>query len=418
MKHYYSISLYLDARRAKSSGKFPVKLRVYTSNPRKQKLYPTVFEFSEKEFNSIWNTSKPRSEFKEIRKQFQAVEVKANKVAEKLHPFTFEQFEKHLYRKQGDGINVKYHYDKAIKELSDRKQIGTASTYRLSQRSIIEFVEISLSNNYKQLTLFDITPNWLKDYEYYMTENKERSLTTVSMYLRVLRTIYNKAIDDKEIERDYYPFGKRKYQVPASKNVKKALSKEQLKVLFYSQTDIIEQQKAKDFWFFSYFCNGMNIKYIALLRYKDIKDDKVEFLRAKTRNTSKSNLKPISAYLNEYSSGVIEKYGNDIKEPDRFVFNILTRGLSPIQQQAKIKNFTRFINQHLKKLCKANNLPEEISSYWARHTFATNAVRRGATMEFIQESLGHENLQTTQNYFAGFDSDIKKEFAKTLMDFD
>ena len=87
-------------------------------------------------------------------------------------------------------------------------------------------------------------------------------------------------------------------------------------------------------------------------------------------------------------------------------------------EQAKIKNFTRFINQHLKKICKANGLPEQVSTYWARHSFATNAVRNGATMEFIQESLGHGNLGTTQNYFAGFDNETKKEFANTIMDFD
>lgn len=418
MKQDYSISIYLDTRRAKASGKFPVKLRVFTPAPRKQKLYPTIFEFTEKEFDSIWNTTKPRSEYKDLRKKIQAIEVKANKVADNLTHFTFEQFERQLYRKAGDGVNVKYQYEQSIQELINRNQIGTASTYNLSQKSIIEFLEKTTNQKYGKLTLFDITPDWLNDYEYYMTETKGRSLTTVSMYLRVLRTIFNKAIDDKEIEKDYYPFGKRRYQVPATTIVKKALSKEQLKILFHSQPETPEQQKAKDFWFFSYACNGMNVKDISLLRYKDIQDGKIEFYRAKTRITSKANLKPVIAYLNEFASSIIEKYGNKNKELSNLVFDIIAEGLTPQQQQAKIKNFTRFINQHLKKLCKANVLPEQISTYWARHSFATNAVRNGATMEFIQESLGHGNLTTTQNYFAGFDSDTKKEFANTLMDFD
>ncbi|MBK6526241.1 MAG: tyrosine-type recombinase/integrase [Crocinitomicaceae bacterium] len=62
-------------------------------------------------------------------------------------------------------------------------------------------------------------------------------------------------------------------------------------------------------------------------------------------------------------------------------------------------------------------LPEDISTYWARHSYATNAIKKGASLEFIQESLGHENLKTTQIYFAGFDSDTKREFAQHLMDF-
>jgi len=418
MKQDYSISIYLDTRRAKASGKFPVRLRVYTATPRKQKMYPTVFEFSVKEFDSIWNTTKPRQEFKAPRKKIQAIETKANEVADKLKPFTFEQFERQLYRKAGDGVNVEYQYKQSIEEFDRRGQVGTASTYDLSKKSLSDFVEGKKNQKFNKLTLFEITPELLKDYEYYMTETKGRSLTTVSMYVRALRAVFNRAIDEKEIEREYYPFGKIKYQVPATRNVKKALSKDQLNTLFKSQPATPEQQKAKDFWFFSYACNGMNIKDIALLKYKDIEHGKIEFYRAKTLLTSKGNLKPITAYLNDYSTGIIEKYGNENKAPDGFVYDILTNGLTPLQEQGKIKRFTRFVNQHLKKLCKANELPEEISTYWARHSYASNSVRNGATMEFIQESLGHQNLKTTQGYFAGFDSDTKKEFAQSLMNFD
>jgi len=417
MKKQYFISIYLDTRRVKYNGKFPVKLRVYTPTPRVQKMYPTIFEFTEKEFNSIWNTSKPRKEYKEFQLKIRTVETKANQVADKLNPFTFEQFEKRLYRKKGDGIKVEYYYKQAIQELTKHGQVGTASTYELSQKSIKVFIEQNKNQQLNKLTLYDITPAWLKNYEYYMTETKGKSLTTVSMYLRVLRAIFNKAIDENEIEREYYPFGKRKYQVPATRNVKKALTKKQLKLLFHSNPKTPEQEEAKDFWFFSYACNGMNIKDIALLRNKDIQDGKIEFYRAKTRITSRANLKPVTAFLNDFTSGIIEKYGNENKEPENLVFAILGKGLTPHQQQTKIKNFTGYINQHLKKLCKANGLPEKISSYWARHSFATNAVRNGATMEFIQESFGHGNLKTTQNYFAGFDSETKKEFAQTLMDF-
>ena len=59
MTSAYSISVYLDLRRAKASGKFPVKLRVYDSVTQKQKMYSTQFEFIEKEFKSIWKTLHP-----------------------------------------------------------------------------------------------------------------------------------------------------------------------------------------------------------------------------------------------------------------------------------------------------------------------------------------------------------------------
>jgi len=416
MKQDYSISIWLDTRRMKSNGKYPVKLRVFTPSPRKQKLYTTKYEFTEKEFQSIWLTEKPRTEHKGTRKELKAIEVKADKVAEKLIPFTFEAFERKLYRKSGDGVRVQFQYAQAIQELLKRNQIGTASTYDQSQKSIIDFVS-SINHKYSALTFYDVTPAWLKDYEQYMTEIKGRSATTISIYLRVLRTLFNRAIEEKEIEQDYYPFGKRKYQVPATRNVKKALTRDQLHKLFHAECSTPEQQKARDFWFFSYSCNGMNLKDIALLRYRDIQDGKITFYRAKIRTTSKGKLRPVTAYLNEFAQGIIDKYGSDNKEPDSLVFDIIKPGSTPQQQQLQIKNFTRYVNQHMKKLAKANDLPGDISTYWARHSFATNAVRKGATMEFVQQALGHENLSTTQNYFAGFDDETKKAFANTIMDF-
>lgn len=414
----YSISIYLDTRRAKADGKFPVKLRVYTSKPKKQKLYSTQLNFTKKEFDSIWNTSKPRKEFKTARKQLQAIETKALQVADKLTPFTFDQFERKLYRKEGDGTNLQYQFNRIIGEFVEKKKIGTASNYDLSQKSLKDFVEKHQNKKYSIISFFEITPKWLHNYETYMTEEKGRSLTTVSMYLRALKAVFNRAIDEKEIEKDYYPFGKRKYQVPNSSNVKKSLSKEQLKILFNAKPENDYQEKARDFWFFSYGCNGINTKDIANLRYKDIQEGKFQFYRAKTRTTSKTKLKPITIYLNDFTTSIIEKYGNIKGEPEDFVFNIISRNDSPEEQHLKINNFNRFIGQHLKKMAANNNLPKEISAYWARHSFATNAVRNGATMEFIQESLGHGNLKTTQNYFAGFDSDTKREFSNTIMNFD
>jgi site-specific recombinase XerD len=53
----------------------------------------------------------------------------------------------------------------------------------------------------------------------------------------------------------------------------------------------------------------------------------------------------------------------------------------------KVKNFTRFVNQHLKKLAKSLGITEDISTYFARHSFATIAIRSGASMEFVSETL-------------------------------
>ena len=71
MKSDYFISISLDKRRENKQGKFPVRLRVFTPIPRKQKLYLTTFDFTEDEFNSIWNPKAPKSSEKmALRKKY------------------------------------------------------------------------------------------------------------------------------------------------------------------------------------------------------------------------------------------------------------------------------------------------------------------------------------------------------------
>ena len=417
MEKQVFISIYLDTRRAKETGKFPVKLRVFTSNPRKQKLYPTKFEMSKADFHSIWETTKPRTEYKKTRLALQEVETKANKTAEDLNIFTFEQFEKKLYRKNGAGADMFFQYAIAIDRLKENKQIGTASNYDLALKSIKEFLIHEKGKVPANMPLNEISKDWLEKFETYMVKTMGKSRTTLSMYVRTLRTVYNNALSENEIEREFYPFGKRKYQVPATKRVKKALTKAELKLMFETTPKTRGQQRAKDFWFFSFICNGMNMKDIALLRYKDMNEDSFVFYRAKTINTSKADLKPITVYLSDFAKEVIAKYGNPDKKPENLVFSIISDQETEETNFFKVKNFTSNINKNLKKFAEEVGLSVEISTYWARHSFATSAIRNGASMEFVGEALNHSNPETTIGYFAGFEEKDKKEIMKSLLSF-
>jgi integrase/recombinase XerD len=128
-------------------------------------------------------------------------------------------------------------------------------------------------------------------------------------------------------------------------------------------------------------------------------------------------LKPITATLNDFSAGIIEKYGSKHRNPKSLIFDIISNEMNKEQQHWKIKNFTRFVNQNLKKLAKGAGLPPEISCYWARHSFATNAIRMGVSMEMVSEAIGHHDIRTTHGYFAGFEKDSKQELANLIMDF-
>lgn len=411
------ISYYVDTRRKREDGIYPIRLRVYNPVDRKKKLYQTEFNFTVKEFQSIWENVRPRTEYKSIRLKMTALENRANEAASKLSLFSFAKFEELLYRKGNAVADLFFYYDQAIKKYKQNNQFGTASNYELSLKSITTFLSSQGQKVSSNFSFSDIDPDWLTKYEYYMIEVKQRSRTTVSMYLRALRTIFNSAIFAGDFERESYPFGIKKYEIPSVKNVKKALSKSDLKTLFNSEPQTPEQAKAKDFWFFSYCSNGMNIKDILTLKYEDINDGKIQFYRAKTINTSKKNLKSITVLLDPFAVNVIEKYGNKDKNPKQFVFPFLNSEMNKEMQHSKIKNFTRFINQNLKILASANDLSESISTYWARHSFATQLIQRGGSIELAGDLLGHSHPSTTKGYFAGFEDDTKRELMEGLMKF-
>lgn len=160
----------------------------------------------------------------------------------------------------------------------------------------------------------------------------------------------------------------------------------------------------------------MNFKDIANLRYQDIIGDTIQFRRAKTVKTNTSQA-PVVVYLNDYTRKVIDDYGNTNKSPKNYIFSLVDHTASSEAMHTQLKNFIRFINQHFSKFAKEHGVDEQVSTYWARHSFATNAIRSGASMEFVSEALSHSNLNTTKKYFAGFEDEKKKEISNKMLEF-
>lgn len=419
-KDQVTVNIYHDARRKKDNGLFPVRIRVYDSLTKKARLYTTDFDLSAKEFDRIFFPEKGQrfsKDERDIKDNLEGIVSFYQDKVHKINAFTFEALENSLTIKSGESKKVFFHYASYIQELKKYNKFSTASTYELSMKSLKSFIEERKGKQTTNLIFQDVTVKFLNDFEYWMTVLRKKSTTTVSMYLRALKTIFNKAIDAKVIDQEFYPFGIKKYEIPGSTNVKKSFDSDQLSILFNAKPKNPEQEKAKDFWFFSFVCNGMNIKDIIHLKWKDITDEQIVFIREKTKSTKKANIKPIQVPLSDFAVMFIKKYGNEDQRKSSFVFPILDESMTEEERHKRKQNFIRYINQHLKQLAKANGLTEDISTYWARHSFATTAVRKSASMEFVSEALGHSDLKTTKNYFAGFEDKTKREILEDITDF-
>ena len=417
MEQEYFISIYQDTRRSLKDKKYPIKIRVFTPSPRKQKLYATKFKFTIEEFKNIWENLKPSYANKITKREIQSALDKVEDTAKALTTFSFEEFERKLFLSTGENDNVFKYYQDTIERLRSTGRFGTAVNYEYSLNSLKKFIEHAIGKEPQKFLFKEITSNFLTDYEYYMLNVKKSSQTTIGIYLRPLRALFNSAIANHDIKPDIYPFGERLYQIPTSRGVKKALNKSELKKLFDANPKNPEQAKAKDYWFFLFNASGMNVKDLALLQYSNYQDDMIVYFREKTKRTAKTDLKPVVVYLNNYTRTFIEKFGNPKTSPKDYIFPILDSNMTDEKKFDKIKNFTRFINQNIKKLAKANGLSENISTYWSRHSFATNAIRSGASLEQISQALNHHDLSTTKGYFAGFEDETMKQLTANLMNF-
>ena len=268
-------------------------------------------------------------------------------------------------------------------------------------------------------TLFfeEANSTFLNEYEQWMIANG-RSYSTVGIYLRPLRYIFNYAISLSEIPKDIYPFKHHMYNIPTASNTKKSLTRDELKTLYtFSIGSDHSIKKARAFWFFSFQCNGINIKDICELKYQDVNEKIITFLRSKTIRTSKSNQKKIKVVITAYVRQIIGEYGNKNVSPDTYVFPIFNGTMNAEEKVRACEAFTRFINQHMKKLAKLAGVTEKISTYFARHSYTTISIQNGASLEFVQESLGHASMKTTMNYWKGFEDNVKTDMANKLMEF-
>lgn len=396
----------LDTRRALSDGTYPVKLRLTYQGKRK---YYNIDYFLTKEDYKKATGEKPRDDYKDLKIKFSDIEKEARELINSLPVFTFELFKK-KFSDKNDYSDLFTFFKRHIKELEKAGQVGTASTYVSAQNSFKEYYKKS------SLPFSSLTAKVLKEYENYM-RLEGKTVTTVSMYIRCVRRLFNLAIQAGDIKSDYYPFGKEKdglYEVPEGRNIKKALSKKDVrKIIDYKVLEGSPEQFYRDMWVFSYLSNGMNLADIFRLKYKNIERDTIVFIRHKTAH----NRKPMPVLVEKLpeQAEIIERWGNKPDFSDSYVFNILTSRLTPSVELAKIKQATKTLNKYINRIAKKVGIEDKVTSYTARHSFATVLKLEGENIAYISEALGHSNLKTTENYLKSFDREQRKNAAKKLL---
>jgi integrase len=386
-----------------SDGKYPVKVCI--THRRERQYYPTGKRLSAQEWQELQGTKK--RVLIAVREEIQAAFKIIDDAVRTLNnegKFTFEALNTRLGKAITDTINTAF--TAKIDQLHSEGSIGNMQIYDTALHSLERYAG-------NRITFESITVEWLKRYETALLQ-QGKSYTTISIYIRCLRAIINEAKKAGIIKESQYPFGDGKYKIPIGKGRKLALTLQQIKAIAEYTDGNETTERYRDLWFFSYLCNGINFNDMLQLKYENLKNDTISWYRGKTLNTSEVKEK-IEAIVTPEIANIINKYGNPDKTPSNYIFPYLTGKETPIQRKNIIKDITKRTNKRLKAIGDAVGI-EHLTTYVARHSFATVLKRSGTNIAFISESLGHTSQKTTQTYLASCEHDERKKNAAKLTD--
>lgn len=264
--------------------------------------------------------------------------------------------------------------------------------------SLIEF------NGHLAIPFSEMDIVWLRRYEAFL-RRKGLAENTIGIRFRTLRSIYNVAIEEDAVSAELYPFKKLKVSKLHQETAKRALSKEDIeRVLSYKSTNRYMRFPI-DIFAFTYYCGGINFVDIAHLTKANIMDGRLIYKRQKTKKLIKIPLQPQAVAL-------IEKYSSD---DSQYLFPILSDfHKTDIQQANRIHKVISKVNERLKHIGNALNLPITLTTYVARHSQATVMKRAGVSTAVIREIMGHSSERVTQIYLDSFDNEQVDNALKSL----
>lgn len=275
--------------------------------------------------------------------------------------------------------------ESVIMNLKECGKIRTAETYTASLQSFSRF------RRGRDLMLDEITPDLIQAYEAYLRARGAVPNTT-SFYMRILRAVYNRAVESEAIEQRN-PF--RHVYTGTERTIKRAIP-----IAAISRIKNLELPRgskmdfARDMFMLSFYLRGMSFVDMAFLRKKDRADNHVTYRRRKTGQRLDI------AWTKEMLS-IVEKYPPN---PTQYLLPILTNPLS--DERIAYRNRASCINRQLKTIARMTNLKIPLTLYCARHSWASAARTKGIPVSIISEGMGHDSEATTQIYLASLETSV------------
>lgn len=290
------------------------------------------------------------------------------------------------YRKQSNGSTLFSYMEQMIARYWRLGQHRTSETYSTTLNSFKRFradIDVYLE---------DVDSELMEAYENHLKQN-DLSPNTISFYMKHLRAVYKRAVDD-ELIRDKNPF--KRVSTSIEKTAKRAISLKVLKRLkAMDLSDNSSKRFARDIFLFSFYTRGMSFVDIAYLQKKNLKGDVLSYRRRKTNQPLKIGWEPDM-------QEILKRYEADTSSP--YLFSIIKD--SEINPRKQYQNMQFLINRHLKEIGKGLGLHQPLTMYCARHSWASIAHDEGIPLSIISEGMGHDSEKTIQIYLASLKTEV------------
>ena len=265
---------------------------------------------------------------------------------------------------------------------------GRFSTAHVYQNALFSFNKFcgNTSVSFRQ-----VTRDRLRRYGEHLYDSGLKP-NTVSTYMRMLRSIYNRGVESGSAPYIHGLF--RDVYTGVDIRQKKALPMSELRRLLYEDPKSESLRRTQSIAALMFQFCGMSFADLAHLEKSALDCNVLRYNRIKTRT-------PMSVEVLDTAKEVMNQLRNS--QPSRpgcpdYLFGILSGN-----KKRKYQSALRRFNNHLKSLAKALRLASPVTSYTIRHSWATTAKYRGVPIEMISESLGHKSIKTTQIYLKGFE---------------
>lgn len=240
------------------------------------------------------------------------------------------------------------------------------------------------------------TPERLKEYEDWLA-GQQSSPNTISTYMRTLQAVYNRWMSPG-IE-GYNPVLFKDVYTKVESRTKRALTAEQMEQLRNTDFSVLtlRQQQVLTYFLLMFMLRGMPFIDLAHLRKSDLRNRRITYRWHKTGKLMVVDVPPDAMRL-------LQKYRD--KTDSEYLFPLLHGGLFMEEHHHRYQETLRHFNRELARLMKQLLPGVSVSSYTARHTWATLAYHSGVPVGLISQSLGHSSIRVTMTYLKPFDAEV------------